>query len=59
MQTLAVVIALYVVLLVGLGGLYAGRLLSATIGGLALGGCWLAICLTGNVTYDRLRRCRN
>ena len=59
MQTLAVVIALYVVVLVGLGGLYAGRLLSATIGGLALGGCWLAICITGNVTYGRLRRYRN
>lgn len=59
MQTLAVVIALYVVVLVGLGGLYAGRLLSATIGGLALGGCWLSICITGNVTYGRLRRYRN
>ena len=59
MQTLAVVIALYVVVLAGLGGLYAGRLLSATIGGLALGGCWLAICLTGNITYARLRHYRN
>jgi len=59
MQTLAVVIALYIVVLVGLDGLYAGRLLSATIGGLALGGCWLAICLTGTITYDRLRRERN
>ncbi|MGH7932353.1 MAG: hypothetical protein ACREQN_04200, partial [Candidatus Binataceae bacterium] len=52
-QTLAVVLALYLILLVGLGALYAGRLLSTTIGGFALGGCWLAICLTGNVTYGR------
>ncbi len=59
MQTFAVVVALYLVLLVGLGGLYSGRLLSATIGGLALGGCWLAICLTGNATYARLRRYRS
>jgi len=58
-QTLAVVIVLYIVALVGLCGLYAGRLLSATIGGLALGGCWLAICLTGNITYARLRHYRN
>lgn len=58
-QTLAVVIALYIVALVGLGGLYAGRLLSATIGGLALGGCWLALCLIGNITYTRLRHYRN
>lgn len=55
-QTLAVVLALYFDLLVGLGALYAGRVLSATIGGFALGGCWLAICLTGIVTYGRLRR---
>ena len=54
-QTLAAVAALFLVVLVGLGALYAGRLLSATIGGFALGGCWLAICVTGNITYDRLR----
>lgn len=58
-QTLATVLALYLVVLVGLGALYAGRLLSSVLGGFALGGCWLAICLTGNITYDRLRRYRN
>ena len=55
LQTLTVALALYLVLLVGLGVLYGGGLLSATIGGIALGGCWLAICVTGNITYDRLR----
>ncbi len=55
LQTLSAVATLYVILLIGLGALYAGQLLSATIGGLTLGGCWLAICLTGGLTFDRLR----
>jgi membrane protein DedA with SNARE-associated domain len=55
MQTLAVLIALYLILIVWLGALYSGRLLSATIGGFALGGFWLAVCLTGNLTYSRMR----
>jgi membrane protein DedA with SNARE-associated domain len=54
LQTLAVAVALYLVMLVGLGELYKGQLLSAAIGGFALGGFWLAICLTGVLTYDRL-----
>ncbi|MHB8383104.1 MAG: VTT domain-containing protein [Candidatus Binataceae bacterium] len=58
-QTLAILLALYLILLVGLAALYAGRLLSTVIGGFALGGCWLAICLTGNATYARLRRYRS
>ena len=58
-QTLGVLLALYLILLVGLAALYAGRLLSGVVGGFALGGCWLAICLTGTVTYDRLRRGRD
>ncbi len=49
-------LALYLILLVGLAALYAGRPLSTIVGGFALGGCWLAICLTGPITYDRLRR---
>ncbi len=55
LQTLSAVATLYVILLIGLGALYAGELLSAAIGGFALGGCWLAICLTGALTFDRLR----
>jgi undecaprenyl-diphosphatase len=55
LQTLSAVATLYVIFLIGLSALYAGELLSAAIGGFALGGCWLAICLTGNLTYNRLR----
>jgi membrane protein DedA with SNARE-associated domain len=55
LQTLSVVGALYLIVLIGLGALYAGQALSATIGGFALGGCWLAICITGILTYKRLR----
>jgi len=58
-QTLAVLFAIYLIVLVGLASLYSGRLLSTIIGGFALGGCWLALCLTGNVTYAKLRRLRN
>lgn len=54
-QTLAVLAAAYLILLSGLGALYGGRHLSSIIAGFALGGCWLAICVTGNLTYDRLR----
>ncbi len=54
-QTLGAVAALYLVLLIGLGELYQGRLLSALIGGFAAGGCWLAICLTGLLTWLKLR----
>lgn len=52
--TLGVLAAAYLGLLAGLGALYEGRSLSSIIGGFALGGCWLAICLVGNLTYDRL-----
>lgn len=55
LQTLSVIGALYVVALIGLAGVYSGMALSAIIGGFALGGCWLAICMTGSRTYDRLR----
>jgi undecaprenyl-diphosphatase len=55
LQTLCVVATLYVIFLIGLSTLYAGELLSAAIAGFALGGCWLAICLTGGLTFDRLR----
>jgi membrane protein DedA with SNARE-associated domain len=56
LQTLSVVGALYIVTLIALAGLYSGLALSAIVGGFALGGCWLAICVTGSRTYDRLRR---
>ena len=55
LQTLSVIGALYVVALIGLAGIYSGMALSAIIGGFALGGCWLAICVTGSRTYNRLR----
>ena len=55
LQTLSVAAALYMVALIGLAGIYSGLALSAIIGGFALGGCWLAICVTGTRTYNRLR----
>jgi membrane protein DedA with SNARE-associated domain len=55
LQTLSAVSALYIVFLIGLSAIYAGEPLSAAIGGFALGGFWLAICLTGGLTFDRLR----
>ncbi len=55
LQTLSVAVALYVIALIGLAGLYSGLALSAIVGGFALGGCWLAICVTGSRTYNRLR----
>jgi membrane protein DedA with SNARE-associated domain len=55
LQTLSVVGAFYIIALIGLAGIYSGLALSAVIGGFALGGCWLAICVTGNRTYNRLR----
>src|SRR6202158_1629702 len=55
LQTLSVAAALYLVALIGLAGIYSGLALSAIIGGFALGGCWLAICVTGTRTYNRLR----
>jgi membrane protein DedA with SNARE-associated domain len=55
LQTLSVIGALYIVALIGLAGIYSGMALSAIIGGFALGGCWLAICVTGSRTYNRLR----
>jgi len=55
MQTLSVVGALYIVALIGLAGIYSGLALSAIVGGFALGGCWLVICVTGSRTYNRLR----
>jgi len=56
LQTLSVAAALYVIALIGFAGIYSGLALSAIIGGFALGGCWLAICVTGSRTYNRLRR---
>ncbi len=53
-QALSTVVAAYVVFLAAVGELYQGQLLSAVGAGFALGGAWLAICLTGAVTYDRL-----
>jgi membrane protein DedA with SNARE-associated domain len=54
-QTLGAVAALYVVLLIGLETVYRDQLLSAVIGGFAAGGCWLAICMTGILTYQKLQ----
>ena len=55
LQTLYVVAAFYIVALIALAGIYSGVALSAIVGGFALGGCWLAICVTGTRTYNRLR----
>ncbi len=55
LQTFSAILTLYVILLIGLGALYAGELLSSTIGGFALGACWLVTCLTGGLTFDRIR----
>ena len=55
LQTLGAVATLYAILLIGLDTLYAGQMLSAAIGGFASGGCWLAICVTAHITYQRLR----
>ena len=55
LQTLSVAASLYIVALIGLAGIYSGLALSAIVGGFALGGCWLAICITGTRTYNRLR----
>ena len=55
LQTLSVAASLYIVALIGLAGIYSGLALSAIAGGFALGGCWLAICITGTRTYNRLR----
>ena len=55
LQTLSVAAALYIIALIGFAGIYSGLALSAIIGGFALGGCWLAICVTGSRTYNRLR----
>jgi hypothetical protein len=55
LQTLSAVSALYIVFLIGLSAIYAEESLSAAIGGFTLGGFWLATCLTGGLTFDRLR----
>ena len=55
LQTLSVAGALYIIALIGFAGIYSGLALSAIVGGFALGGCWLAICVTGSRTYNRLR----
>ena len=55
LQTLSVAGAVYIIALIGFAGIYSGVALSAIIGGFALGGCWLAICVTGSRTYSRLR----
>jgi len=56
LQTLSVAVALYLIALIGLAGIYSGLALSAIVGGFALGGCWLVICVTGSRTYNRLRK---
>jgi len=53
-HALCTVGAVYLILLAGLGELYRGKLVSAVGAGFALGGGWLAVCVTGAVTYDRL-----
>ena len=55
LQTLSVAGALYIIALIGFAGIYSGLALSAIVGGFALGGCWLVICVTGSRTYNRLR----
>lgn len=55
LQTLSVAGTFYVIALIGLAGIYSGLALSAIVGGFALGGCWLVICVTGSRTYNRLR----
>ena len=55
LQTLSVAGAFYIIALIGFAGIYSGLALSAIVGGFALGGCWLAICVTGSRTYNRLR----
>src|SRR6267378_1797840 len=52
LQTLSVAAAIYIVALIGLAGIYSGLALTAIAGGFALGGCWLAICITGTRTYN-------
>jgi membrane protein DedA with SNARE-associated domain len=59
LQTLSVVGALYLIALIALAAIYSGVALSAIVGGFALGGCWLAICVTGRRSYDRLRSVSN
>jgi len=56
LQTLSVAGAFYIIALIGFAGIYSGLALSAIVGGFALGGCWLVICVTGSRTYSRLRR---
>jgi membrane protein DedA with SNARE-associated domain len=56
LQTLSVAVAFYLIALIGLAGIYSGLALSAIVGGFALGGCWLVICVTGSRTYNRLRK---
>jgi undecaprenyl-diphosphatase len=55
LRTLGGVAALYILLLIAIGALYQGLPLSAVIGGFAAGGCWTAICITGILTYEKLR----
>lgn len=53
-RTVGGVGALYLVVMAALEAMYRGAMLSAVIGGFAAGGCWLAICLTGIATYQKL-----
>jgi membrane protein DedA with SNARE-associated domain len=53
-RTVGAVGTLYLVVVIALGAIYRGDLLSAVIAGFAAGGCWLAICLTGFLTYQKL-----
>jgi membrane protein DedA with SNARE-associated domain len=55
LQTLGAIGALYALLMIGIGAVYRGDLLSAVIGGFAAGGFWLAIAVTGILTYQKLR----
>jgi membrane protein DedA with SNARE-associated domain len=53
-STMAAVASLYLIVLAALACLYRTSVLSAVVAGLAVGGCWLAICLTGMVAWRRL-----
>jgi membrane protein DedA with SNARE-associated domain len=54
-RMLSAVAAFYLVILAVGAEIYRRQNLSAQIGGFAAGGCWLAICITGIISYEKLR----
>ncbi len=54
LRTVGAVVAIYLLVVIALGAVYRGQLLSDVIAGFAAGGCWLAICLTGLLTYEKI-----